>query len=48
MTKNELLNLLRLARAEWDALLASIDEARMREPGVEGDWSIKDLIAHVT
>ncbi len=48
MDKREFLKLLHSARAEWDALLANIDEAQMREPGVEGDWSIKDIVAHVT
>lgn len=35
----------------WDELLASVDglsDAQMVEPGVVGDWSVKDLLAHVT
>ncbi|HEU5433930.1 MAG TPA: maleylpyruvate isomerase N-terminal domain-containing protein [Thermomicrobiales bacterium] len=40
----------RLDRA-WQAFLASyagLPEARLTEPGVAGDWSVKDVIAHVT
>src|SRR5437588_6316103 len=48
MTKGELLSLLRNGRAEWDSLLALVGEERMTQPGVEGDWSVKDIIAHVT
>lgn len=35
----------------WDELLASLDglsNAQMLEPGVVGDWSVKDILAHVT
>ncbi|HKZ85414.1 MAG TPA: maleylpyruvate isomerase N-terminal domain-containing protein [Anaerolineae bacterium] len=45
--KSQLLDTMRRARAGWDALLASVDEARMTQPGVCGEWSVKDLIAHV-
>src|SRR5438552_7081604 len=48
MTKPKLLDSLRSARAEWDSLLSQISEERMAQPGVAGDWSVKDIIAHVT
>ncbi len=48
MTKSELLDLVRVARSEWDAVLAQVGEERMTQPGVEGEWSVKDIIAHVT
>ena len=48
ITKSLLLRELRAARAEWEALLAEAPDARMTEPGVTGDWSVKDIIAHVT
>jgi len=35
------------ARAEWEALLAEVGEARMLQPGATGEWSVKDVIAHV-
>ena len=48
MTKPLLLERLRAGRAEWEALLAAVSAGRMAEPGVEGTWSIKDILAHVT
>ena len=48
MTKTRLLDRLRTERAQWEALLTDIDEARMTQPGVEGEWSVKDIVAHVT
>ena len=37
--------------AAWQDLIASyagLPAARLIEPGVVGDWSIKDIVAHVT
>ena len=34
-------------RSQWDDLIAQIDEQWMLEPGVEGIWSVKDIIAHI-
>lgn len=34
-------------RAQWDALIGQIDERWMLEPGVEGQWSVKDILAHI-
>ena len=48
MTGSRLAGILRTERARWNALLAQIDPARMEEPGVEGTWSMKELIAHLT
>ncbi|HMB21859.1 MAG TPA: maleylpyruvate isomerase N-terminal domain-containing protein, partial [Anaerolineales bacterium] len=48
VTKAKLLDELRLARREWDALLAEIGEERMTETGAAGDWSVKDVAAHLT
>ncbi|HEY7343619.1 MAG TPA: DinB family protein [Ktedonobacterales bacterium] len=48
MTKAQLLEMIQSARAGWEALLAGIPEAWMTEPGVEGEWSIKDIIAHIS
>lgn len=51
MTKAELLNTLKTARAEWDEL---VEKALKREadgthrPYAEGEYSLKDVIAHVT
>jgi hypothetical protein len=43
--------LLERLEAAWQAFLASyagLPAARLTEPGVAGDWSVKDVIAHVT
>ena len=48
MTVAKFLDSLRSGRAEWDALVTQIGPDRMTQPGVEGDWSVKDIIAHVT
>lgn len=47
MDKATFLETLHTARAEWEALLAEVGEARMLEPGATGEWTVKDVIAHV-
>ena len=47
-SKAEFLDTMRSERDRWEALLAEADETQMVEPGVAGDWSLKDLVAHVT
>ena len=32
----------------WSEYLAPLDEKRLREPGACGDWSVRDIIAHIT
>ena len=48
MTIAHLLEVMSTARSNWEALVAEVGEARLTEPGVEGDWSLKDIIAHIT
>ena len=48
LTVAQLLDEMRTARSNWEAILAEVGEARLTEPGVEGDWSLKDIIAHIT
>jgi len=48
MTKAAILTDLRSARAEWDALIAQVDQSRMSEPGMAGYWSVKDVVGHLT
>lgn len=48
MTKTELLNGLHAEYQQWQALLDEIGSTRMDQPGVTGDWSIKDIVAHIT
>ena len=43
--------LLKRVDRAWEALKASyagLSDAELMEPGVTGDWSVKDIIAHVT
>ena len=48
MNKSELLHWLQAEYQQWEALLDQIGPARMDQPGVSGDWSIKDIVAHLT
>ncbi len=48
MDKATFINTLEQSRAEWEALLAQVDEERMLQPGAAGKWSVKDVIVHVT
>src|SRR5438045_3777199 len=48
MNREQLLNKLDKA---WTALresYAGLPDSHMTEPGVTGDWSVKDILAHVT
>lgn len=48
MNKAKFLDALQQARSEWEAVIADIDQGQMEIPGVEGEWTIRDIIAHVT
>ena len=48
MKRDELLAALEAARARLDAALAGMSSEEMTVPGPLGDWSVKDLLAHVT
>jgi hypothetical protein len=48
MEKSKLLIRLRERYLQWEALLDEISPARMEQPGVNGEWSMKDLVAHLT
>jgi hypothetical protein len=47
MTKSEFLDDLKEENRQWESLLAQIGEARMDQPGAAGEWSIKDIVAHL-
>ncbi len=47
-SKAQLLDDLKSERAQWEALLQDIGEDHMIQPGVTGEWSIKDIVAHLT
>jgi hypothetical protein len=48
MQKSQLLNWLLEQHQKWQALLDRIGSARMDQPGVSADWSMKDIVAHLT
>lgn len=45
--KAEWLARIERGRAAWEALVAGVDEDAMERPGVDGDWSFKDVTAHL-
>jgi hypothetical protein len=48
MKKSDLLDWLQEEHQKWEALLYQIGPTRMDQPGVNGDWSMKDMAAHLT
>lgn len=48
MDKASILDELRSKYAALEGILAPLDEAQMTTPGVIGNWSIKDILAHIS
>ncbi|MDE3096840.1 MAG: ClbS/DfsB family four-helix bundle protein [Chloroflexota bacterium] len=48
MTKDELIASIKRDRATLDALVAPLDEAQMTAPALDGGWSVKDVLAHIS
>ena len=48
MDKKELLRTLSESRYALDRALADVAPTEMTAPGIIGEWSIKDIIAHIT
>jgi hypothetical protein len=48
MNQQQLLQRIEGAWAALQESYAGLPEERMKEPGVTGDWSVKDILAHVT
>ena len=48
MKKTELLDWLQEEYQKFEAFLDQIGETRMEQRGVAGDWSMKDILAHLT
>ncbi len=46
--KQQLLNKLEQAWATFKESYAGLTEEQMMEPGATGDWSVKDILAHVS
>jgi hypothetical protein len=47
MTSERFQGLLDDGRAAWHALLSRVPPERWSEPGAAGQWSLKDLVAHI-
>lgn len=45
--KIELLDNMTAGRQEWETLLAQISDQDMKQPNVEGVWSIKEILGHI-
>jgi uncharacterized protein (TIGR03083 family) len=48
MKRDELTDALEAARAKLDAAIDGLSAEELEAPGLAGDWSIKDFLAHVT
>ncbi len=48
MNPKDLLRALADTRAQTEAALAGLTEDQLIDPGVIGDWSVKDILAHLT
>lgn len=47
MDKRELIANIQAERERLNAVLAQVPAERMTEPSVAGDWSVKDILAHL-
>lgn len=48
MTRDQALQRLAAAWQDFEASYAGLTPAQLRTPGVTGQWSVRDIIAHVT
>jgi uncharacterized protein (TIGR03083 family) len=48
MKKEQLLGKIDAAWASFQESYAGLSERQLTQPGVTGDWSVKDILAHVT
>ena len=48
VSKNELIEAMESARNILDSLIDQIERSTMTLPGVSGEWSVKDILAHLT
>ncbi|MFX0094390.1 MAG: DinB family protein [Candidatus Hodarchaeota archaeon] len=47
INKEALINHLQAERSRIESMLAELTHEQMEKPGVQGDWSVKDIIAHL-
>ena len=47
MKQSELIERMRATRAEFESLLADLEDDQMTRGGVAGAWSVQDMLAHI-
>jgi hypothetical protein len=47
-TVSQFIDTLQQERVKWNTMIDSIDREDMLKLGVVGEWSLKDVIAHIT
>jgi hypothetical protein len=47
MSKSKLLELIRTERQSLEEILLGFDDSQMLNPSLDGNWSIKDILAHI-
>lgn len=48
MTKTRILELMQKERAALERTLGRLSDQQKTQPGVEGSWSVKDILAHIS
>lgn len=48
MTKQEIVEAMQDSRAKLQQAISGLDDTAVHEPGVVGDWSLRDILAHLT
>ncbi len=48
MTRDQVLLALKDSRTKMEAALRGLTDEQLLEPGVMGEWSVKDILAHLT
>jgi hypothetical protein len=48
MTKDEIITALDDTRREFLAAIAGLSDEQLQEPGVNGDWTVKDIMHHIS
>ena len=46
--KEQFINRIRRSRKAWEKALLLLDDHTLQQPGFSGEWSGKDVIAHIT
>ena len=47
MDKTTLLDTIQSERAHFEAIIAPLNETQLCSPTLDGDWSVKDIMAHI-